>query len=902
MPYLEDAGDAQRLYQFKLEAPRLLSSIVHRGRLITALDAVSSTKLILLTAPAGFGKTTLLSQWREHLTKSRGHVGWLTLDESDADVRRFMAGVILGLQTIGIDMPQLAAQAERGLIEATIKGVIGELQTKLAEDDHKVTLVIDDYHRASSPALDAFVGQWISLLPERVRILMSTRASPDASLRRLLASGQAVEITSDMLRFTLVESRQMLDVGLDEAHRDTLAERIEGWPAALQLARLITLQNRGQEQFTLDRLAAHGGQLWNLLSDQVLRGQTDEIVDFLLETSIFERFSIEISDKVRQRRDTWRIIERLSPLQPLMTPLDAEATWYRYHHLFAEYLQAQLRRRRPADFAALHLRASVAFEEAGLLEEAVRHAGQAGDYARCAELVEQAGGWRLVLFGGAGLLRRLLDFIPLRERLSHPRLLVAQSYAELKTGLVREARSTFNLVSPDVDGIVEDWSRLDERDRDILNINMLLRTYEDNGLDASFPTFSTLIAERMPGVDGLTRGVLDCSGAIASLCLGKFDVAEAFARRAMEGMRSVNSMVGLNYCFLHAGLASAYRGELRSASAYLEHARTMATENFGADSGLKALSETLLAYARYWIDGRPLTTAEDLRDAFRHVCEYDGWFEVYAAGLDVRFRIAWSAMDLAGMDEVIAEGDALNHSRGLERLASIVEAQRLLRDHAANLGRTRQSFERLDSCFPIGAWRDAPRLWRPYQDVAFALVTVTPADRRDQAIARAQDVLQCAEALGSLPYQVRAILLQAQLLFNQEPERASDHVRRAVRLGAGERIALPFVEQRSLAPLIRQLKRELWDGRGDPLEASFLGEIDDWLISVTTQSNSRLSMLSPREQEVAAELAQGLTNKEIARALDMTEHTVKFHLKRIFGKLGVDRRAHALTALQNDRP
>lgn len=902
MPFSEAASDLQRMYQLKLEVPRLPPSVVHRARLIIALESVSPSEAILITAPAGFGKTTLLSQWRDQVWERGGRVGWLTLDEGDSDVRRFMVGVIHALVAANVELSELAAHAERGLTEVTIDSVVREIQIEVCKSREPVTLILDDYHRASSPALDDFLGRWIALLPDQMRLLMSSRRVPDIGLPRLLTSGQAVEITSEMLRFTASESRQVLDVGLNESERDALAERTEGWPVALQLARLIALQGRGLEEGhrTLGRLAKRGGHLWNFLSDQVLRGLTDEAVDFLLETSILERFSVEIADLVRNRRDGWQIMEQLEPLQSLLTPLDADAIWYRYHHLFAEYLQAQLRQRRPSALSALHLRASEAFERSGLLNDAVRHASLAGDFARCAELVERAGGWRLVLFGGMGQLNQLLDFIPPAERLSHPRLLLAEAYAKLKMGLLSEARSTFDLVARDVARPSGDWSTLDDFERDTLNINILIRTYEDNSVDASFPTFLELAPEKMPGADSLTRGVVDCSGAIASLCLGDLQKAEDFARRAMSAMRSANSVLGLNYCFLHAGLACAYRGELRSAIAYLQRAKAMAIENFGTDSGLKALAETLLAMVHLWADGRLPTTAEELHEAFRHVCDYDGWFEIYAAGLDSRFRLAWLSRDIAGMDSVIADGDALTQARRLDRLASIVEAQRLLRHHASgDAAQAQRLADILGAQFPIGIWQGSAVSWRPYQDVAFALAIWLVT--RDLALAetRARDVLGCAQHIGTRPYEVRAHLLLAHISTSaRRPDEAIAHLGTAVDRAANEGISLPFFEQHGLAPLIRQLKRELWDCGGDPVHASFLTEIDERLAAAAPHAVGPIALLSTREQEVIAELARGLTNKEIARALDMTEHTVKFHLKNIFAKLGVDRRAHALAALR----
>ena len=898
--------DILRMHQLKLEVPRPPSNVVHRSRLMNALGSVLAFRLVLVTAPAGFGKTTLLAQWRDQLLNEGGRVAWLTLDESDNNVRRFLIGVIRALETAGLELDGLSAQAERGLTELTIDSVIRDLQGLLGRNGSSVTLILDDYHRASSTALDEFLGRWIPLLPDGARLLMSTRRRPMIGLPHLLGAGEAVEITSDMLRFTAHESRQVLDVGLAEAERDALVERTEGWPVALQLARLITLQGQA-DPHAFTRLMARGGHLWSFLSDQVLRGLSEEVVDFLLETSILERFSVEITDTVRGRDDSWRIMEQLEPLQSLLAPLDAEAVWYRYHHLFAEYLQAQLRQRRPTAISALHLRASIAFEQCDLLADAVRHASLAGDFARCSELVEQAGGWRLVLFGGLGQLSQLLDYIPAAERLSHTRLLIAEAYVNLKLGHLRDARSTFDLVDRAIPEPPPDWAALNDYERDILNIGVLIRTYEDNTVEPAFLSFFETFQARFPNADGLTRGVLDCAGAVANLCIGQLERAEDFARKAMAGMREANSVIGLNYCFLHAGMACAYRGELTSAAAYLQRAKAMAIENFGADSGLKAIAEILICMVQFWSGGKLATGPDDLDEAFRHVCDYDGWFEIYAAGLDSRFRLAWLAADFEAMNRVIVDADVIVRIRGLDRLASIVDAQRLLRHTAANQASVLAEplAESLAARFPVGSWRETPACWRPYQDVGFALTDwLLKRDQRNLKLARtrAGDLLACAQAIGARFYEIRALLLLAHVEAEAGQEyQAMVQLRAAVVIAAHSDIALPFVEQPQLAPLIRQLKRDLWDSGGDPVEASFLSDIDDRLCATVDAQDGPMALLSPREQEVIAELAGGLTNKEIARVLDMTEHTVKFHLKNIFVKLGVDRRAHALAALRDSQ-
>ena len=888
-------------YQLKLEAPRQPSTTVGRPRLLETVSSMERARLVLLIAPAGFGKTTLLTQWRTAAMEAGQASAWLTLDDADADPRQFLAGVIRAAYSAGVEMDALLAQADSGLVELTLESAARSMASAIADAGSRVTIMLDDYHRAGGPAVDQLVGRLVALLPDNCTIVLSSRARPDLNVPQLLASGLATEISGDALRFTTGESRDLLALDLTEEEVKTLVAHTEGWPIALQLVRLVLIQGQNVPG-SLNRLTSRGGHLWSFLNEQVLGGLPAEAVEFLADTSILDRFCVEVADAVRERSDSWKIMEELGSLQFFLTPLDDDNVWFRYHHLFAEYLQSLLRQRHPGRILELHSRASQAFERMGMLAEAVKHAGQATDYDRCAELVEAAGGWRLILFGGMAELAHLLNFIPSAARLSHPRLLIADAYLDLKLGRIDKARATFDLAAGMIPPDVSDWGGLDDLQRDALNVGMLLTTYEDDAIDVAFYEECRRRLAQLGVADGLTKGVLECAAAVAALCLGRTDDAEQLARSAMSSMRSVNSLLGLNYCFLHAGLAATYRGDMRTAAAYLGQARSMAAENFGADSGLKAVSDLLLCTVGHWQSGRSAIDADELDAAFRHVREYDGWFEVYAAGLDTRFRIAWVAQDLAAMDAIIAEADALARARSLRRLHAVADAQRLLRHTAAgDAAAARTLAQHLSDVFPPGIWQERRETWRPFQDVAFALATHWMRTDLRRALAVADDLLACTQAFDVKAYEIRARLIRAQVVRRARNEEAAlPDLQRAVALAAELRIVEPFYEHADLKALLRRLGRELWEPSGDPVQAAFVAEVLSATASLEPGAVGRFA-LSGREQEVMQELALGSTNKEIARALDMTENTVKFHLKNVFGKMGVDRRAHALALFRGER-
>lgn len=887
-------SDPTVIEDLKREPPRSPSNAVQRSRLTVPLPALARCRLVLVTAPAGFGKTILLTQWCEHLERNGTLLAWLSLDGSDRDGRRLLLGIVRSLTSTGLELVDLPRETDRDLSEIRDADILQGIVNGLQQCDRSVVLMLDDYHRASSPAADLIIERLVQRLPANASLFLASRLRPGFPVDRLFASGEAAEISGDMLRFTKAEAREFLGADLLAENLDALYERVEGWPVALQLMRVLAFQGHSLTD-ALSRLASYNGHLWTLLSDQVLNGLRQDCVDFLLETSILERFSVEIADAVRGRNDSWQMLEPLTALQSLIGTADGDGKWFRYHHLLADYLQDVLAKRHPGQVDRLHLRASKAFERQGLLEEAVRHASMAADYGRCADLIEAAGGWRLVLFGGLTQLEQLLNFVPSAERLSHPRLLLAEAYLHQKRGRLIEARTTYDLVVrertvPDGRDVAAD-----ELDRDALNVGLMIRLYEDNRIDGDYLASVRELASREKR-DRLTEGIVHCCGALASLRLGALVGAEKFARDAMGAMRAINSLPGLNYCFLHAGLSAAYRGDMKAAEAYLRRAQEMAAENFGADSGLKAMSTMLLAALELWRGEDISSTSEDLDEAFRHVCEYDGWFEIYCAGLDTRFRLAWLAGDLGRMDTVLADGAKVARDRGLHRLSHIVEAQRILRFIKERPLAIAGDILALENLFPIGCWRDNPASWRAYQDVGFALAMWHKSLNAERALTIAQDLHDCAVSLGARVYVVRALALRASIhVALRQISAALADLRQAAETAAPDEILLPFVEQGGLRDALAEVEHAMWQAGGNVLGASFLSRVRTHIGKLRQQDGGVIGMLSPREQEVLRELAKGLTNKEIARMLDMTEHTVKFHLKHIFTKLGVERRAHAIT-------
>lgn len=895
-----DANARRWFISAKLDAPRQQVSLVSRLRLQKILDTALQRRLCVVVAPAGFGKTTLVSQWRNQLVADGHTAAWLSLDEDDGEVRQLLAYIIFALSEAGVETGRLEMLAAQGLMELSADAALGSILSAIAEHGTHTVLTLDDYHRIAGAAVDAMVNRMVDAAPPNFTLIVSARVRPDLAVAQRFASGRAIEIDADMLRFSQEETRAVVDPSLTDDQLRVVFERTEGWAVAVQLARL-TLGGSRSIDHALEGFTGQSGHLAGYLADQVLAGLDRELLEFMTKTAVLERFNAPLANAVCERHDAWNVLNRLEPLQSLLVPLDERAEWFRYHHLFADHLQAVLQREQPESLTELHLRASEWHASQGYVADAVRHARLAGDFDRAAKLIGDAGGWELMLYGGIGYLRSLVRNIPDREAPIYPRIQVARAYLAVKDGRVAEARA----IMEQARAAAGEHARGDfatPLDRDIVNVGALLDMYEDQRYTpARIATLKQLEA-RIPPSDKLTLGVLSCIDALVSLANGDFEEAARVSRRAMRAMRAAESVLGLNYCFLHTGGAALYLGRLQQAEANFRQARQLAEDNFGADSGLRSLAELLVATVLHWRDAWEERYEEQFDRALSHVESYDGWLEIFAHGLDTGCAAALQRRDFAAAEGWIARAERTAAGRGMPRLSALASGHRLWlhtldgdQRSAAHLAAS------LEQEFPHGCWKRDRFRWRPYQVVGPALAYYHAAGDHARSLRVVDDVIDCCRTLSAKVYRVQALAIKADILagFGRRPE-ALDNLMLALELAAPEGIRRPFRGPQPGAALLRAARRRVRDEAIDVVVLDFIGAcVESEERGEDPGGTLSLLGLSRREREVVHELVQGLSNKAIARTLDLTEHTVKFHLKNIFRKLDVSRRTQAIARVRD---
>ena len=381
------------LLETKLYVPKLRRGLVARRRLSERLSRGVESKLTLISAPAGFGKSTLLAEWLASAPSDERQAAWLSLDDGDSHPVSFWTYVIAALQTVAPGVGAAALSHLQGPQPPPLESILAMLLNELGALPNDIVLVLDDYHEVDTHDIQGGMAFLLEHLPPRIHVVMTTRADPALPLARLRAQGELVEIRAADLRFTPDEAAAYLNevMGLDLGARDVAAleSRTEGWIAALQLAAL-SIQGRDDIAGFIAGFAGDDRYIVDYLAEEVLHRQPERIRSFLLETSILGRLSGPLCDAVTGEDDGKATLEALDRGNLFMVPLDDRRKWYRYHQLFADVLRAHLLDEQPDRVPELHRRAASWYEQNGERAEAIRHAMEGEDFARAADLVELA--------------------------------------------------------------------------------------------------------------------------------------------------------------------------------------------------------------------------------------------------------------------------------------------------------------------------------------------------------------------------------------------------------------------------------------------------------------------------------------------------------------------------------
>jgi LuxR family maltose regulon positive regulatory protein len=541
----------------KLHVPAIGAQLVHRAALLDALSAGRCRKLTLLSAPVGWGKTTLLAQWALGAGEDQ-RFGWLSLDPSDNDPVWFWMYIVAALQKVspglGIRAVELLAMGADP-VQVVLPTLLNDLDTIASP----IVLILDNYHLVVRRTIHEQLAFFVSRMPANLHLVLATRSDPMLPLARLRASGDLAEIRTDDLRFGTVEADHLLNdvLGLDLAHADIqlLHRRTEGWAAGLYLAAL-SLAGRADTAAFIRSFAGDNRHIVDYLMAEVLDGQPPHLRSFLLRTSVLGRLSGALCDAMLQTSGSTSVLEEIERENLFVVPLDMSRHWYRYHELFGELLRTELRRSEPDLVADLHRRAATWFEAEGLIDEAVRHLAAGGDIARSADLI--AADW-VDEFNGGGLstVSGMLDLLPEETVLQDPRLSVARAWIALSVGQLDDAAEWIEAVETASPG-----------DGGAISAQVVLlravHSFKTAEVAAALDTARRAITLDL-GEAPLGRSSAYCIYGSALYFSGSTHEAQAAFRQAVELAEKVGDRRARIYALGHLALISAEHGQLADA-------------------------------------------------------------------------------------------------------------------------------------------------------------------------------------------------------------------------------------------------------------------------------------------------------------------------------------------------
>jgi LuxR family maltose regulon positive regulatory protein len=884
------------LLETKLHVPRRRRELIVRPRLSERLSRGAASALTLLSAPAGFGKTTLLTDWVP-AARARGRaVAWLSLDLRDNDPATFWTYVVAALQTAvpGLGAGALALLRSPG---APMDAVLGTLLNELDAVPGELVLVLDDHHVVDAREVRDGLAFLLEHLPPQVHLVIAGRADPALPLARLRARSELVEIRAADLRFTPDEVAAYLTgaMGLGLTPRDVAAleSRTEGWIAALQLAAL-SLQGRDDVAGFIAGFAGDDRYIVDYLAEEVLQRQTGPVRDFLLQTSVVGRLTGPLCDAVTGRDGGRAMLEALDRGNLFLVPLDDRRRWYRYHHLFADVLQAHLRDERPEDLPELHRRAGRWHEQHGETAEAIRHALAAGNPGWAADLVERAVP-ALRRTRQEATLRRWLEALPDDVIRVRPVLSVGYAGSLMVRGEVRGVEA-----------------RLRDAER------WLATT--DGAPSTGMVVVDQEAFRRLPAAIAMYR---------AGQALVRGDVAGTMthARRALA-VAGADDHLGRGGPAALLGLAYWTNGDLEAASRWYADA-TASLEEAGHHSDVLgcalALADIRIAQGRLReamsIFQRGLRHAEQTGPALR------GAADMHVGMSDV-FR---ERNDLAAARRHLVAAEELGEHAGLPQdpyrrraaMARVRAAEGAERDALDLLDEAERRYvaDFSPDVRPIAALRarlwvaqgeweralgwagergltvdDDPSHLREFEHLTFAraLLARCRAERADRSLADVTRLLgrlrRAAEEGARTGSLIEALVLQALAHQAQgDVPAALVPLRRALALAEPEGYVRVFVDEGApMAGLLRATGGQgVAPGRARGLLAALDGTADS-----TPVDQGLVDPLSARELAVLRLLGGDLDGPGIARELFVSLNTVRTHTKAVYAKLGVhDRRA-----------
>ncbi len=890
----------------KLVPPIRETRLVARDRLVGRLSNSTDQTLVVVKAPAGYGKTILAGQWFANLNPAVDLAAWYSLDTADNDLGRFFTYLVAALRLKVKDFgASVLAQLNAG-IRLSSASLRGAFLNEIAVLNTRVNIVLDDFHILHNSDIIHTVGQIVCHAPDNLRLLVASRKTPQLPLARLRVLGRVLEIGSDELRFSGVEIGSFMSLaghtGLSPGHIFALGKHTEGWAAGLQLAS-ISLLNRNDVAEFISTFSGNFRDVADFLAEDVLDHEDQETREFLFQTSILERLCPSLCDAITGTGNGRRMMDLLESKSLFLFSLDSEREWYRYHHLFSDFLRKHLNTRQPDRVMRLHARASDWFASHDFIEEAIQHALTGQDMERAAQLLDQACD-DLFYSGRLNTLAEWYKQIPEVNLRKCPRILLDQAWSEILEWKFSVAARMLD----DVRAILIEKEAAGESESELISLHSMLKHREMMYalFSDDIPLVECLCEEMLqdfPVADPYLKGNLYTCLIYAQREMFDFSNVNRFDALSLQLYEEANSRFVLVWHNSILGPTELERGDLGRAEESLTLGRSIACEISGELSPLAAMPGILLAEVFY--ERNQLDESDSLLNQYLPLAAQTGFVDQLIAGYICRARRLIAAGADSEAKKVLREAEALAVKQGFERFdmnikAECVRQALLAQDFEVAKRMFRDIFGQTEAknFYPAGRVTslDATRAltWCRLARFEGLLYETSSVCRKWIRFTKNKNAVRTA---------IKFNVLLAYMLHQSGDARAS---MRALREALTAAIPAGFIrtiidEMEGNVTLLSQFIDGQWS-HDDPVlkYANQLAEI------ITNESGHSVPVfqwsvetpysepLSERERDILQLVANGLLNREIADSLSLTEGSVKWHLQQIYDKVGIRRRAQAV--------
>ena len=910
---------ASTLLSTKLYIPTPHQETISRPHLVSKLNAGLSGKLTLVSAPAGFGKTTLISEW---IQQTNLPAAWLTLDKDDNNLVRFITHLAAAIQTVasepGSRILALFHSPNPPATEKALTSLINDLADYLDPDRQNppIILVLDDYHEIVEYVVHDALAFLLDHLPPQFHLIITTRVDPPWSLARLRAHQEIIELRADDLRFTSDETSSFLNnvmrLNLSFDDVSLLNGRTEGWIAGLQMAAL-SLQGRTDTTNFIQAFSGSHRFVLDYLMEEVLNRQSSEVQEFLLKTSILDRLTASLCDAVVGIEESHTILSWLERANLFIIPLDNERNWYRYHHLFADLLSNYLEQTYPGQVPILYRRASNWYGERDLATPSINYALQTKNMDLVDRLIEKDV-LAVSYFGELYTLINAIERLPTNVVRSYPWLSIAYVWALKSAGRLDEAELSLREVEA---ALAEQYTpselgdtqiRTDHIKGHIAALRSCLIVSDDNwdsAIESRIELARTAL-DLLPETDLRTRAFV--TGRLAGLLSGIFqsEVALETMKQAVMLSQNVGDIPNTIYELGQLAGIQLFLGQFNQVLVtYQKVANLIVTDTRQSGYFSFAAKDAYLFAGRAFYELNDLASAENVTRMGVELCERSKSLEEAGFEYFLLARILQAKGDINSAQIELSKAQKLYQSTTNWTISYIVAWVALLRLQQGDLDAAFQWTQESGISFD-----DEVNLHTYVKNIILARILIaqgrselsqTKSDQRLQEASILLDKLvDLVESSGSLKYVVETRAVQA-MAFHAlgDLQKALQALERALTVAEPEGFVRTFIDEGE--PMKKLLGEAVNRGIMPAYVGQLLSAFDDNKASLqdappyqTAYSQPLVESLSNREVEVLQLIAAGCTNQEIGEKLVLSLYTVKSHARNIYGKLGVKNRTEAV--------